>query len=190
MKQLLPVFFLAIIGCNKEDHSVKSSEKSISNVTFKKSDNPGLSTDIEGVVTSDSIKFDIPQNTSITSLIPTIEFKGQKIEPANRTAQDFTNGIRYKITAEDGSTNNYFFRVARISSDTSVLILGNWKVIKDSVVNNNWINPAGGVSIVPRPYCMLHTGMSSLLSGVMLYAPDPIMLFSLIENIPFDSNFQ
>ena len=145
MKQLLPAFFLAIIGCNKEDHSVKSSEKSISNVTFKKSDNPGLSTDIEGVVTSDSIKFDIPQNTSITSLIPTIEFKGQKIEPANRTAQDFTNGIRYKITAEDGSTSNYFFRVARISSDTSVLILGNWKVIKDSVVNNNWINPAGGV---------------------------------------------
>jgi hypothetical protein len=151
IKQLLPFLFLILVGCSKEEKELLSSNKSIASVIFKMSDNPGLSADITGVVSSDSIRFEVPQNTAVNSLIPAIDFSGKKIEPANRTAQDFTSGVKYTVTAEDGSTHSYVFRVTRISSDTSTLVLGTWKVIKDSVTNNNWINPAGAY-LLPGVY--------------------------------------
>ncbi len=151
IKPLLLFLFLIVVGCNKQDKELLSSNKSITSVVFKTSDNPGLSADITGVVSSDSIRFEFPPNTAVNSLLPTIDFNGKKIEPANRTAQDFTSGVKYTVTAEDGSTHSYFFRVTRISGDTSTLILGTWKVLKDSVTNNNWINPAGGY-LLPGVY--------------------------------------
>ena len=151
IKQLIPLALLIFASCSKKDKIVQSSDKSISSVMFRAADNPGLSADIAGIVSPDTIKFEFPPNVALHSLVTTIDFQGQKIEPANRTAQDFTNNIRYKITAEDGSTSSYLFRVTRTSSDTSTLILGTWKVIKDSVTNTNWINPAGG-NLIPGVY--------------------------------------
>lgn len=151
IKQLLPLTILLFIGCSKTENELLSSDISISSVTFQRADNPGLMADISGVVSSDTITFEFPSNVAINSLTPTIDFKGKLIEPANRTPQDFTNGKRYTITAEDGSTHSYFFAVRQISTDTATLILGTWKLIKDSVANNNWINPAGG-DLVPGVY--------------------------------------
>ena len=151
MKQLLLFVFIVFVGCSKKDNQILSSEKAISSVVIKKSDNPGLQADITGIVLPDSIKFEFPANVAINHLIPTIGFSGIKIEPANRTPQDFTNGIRYKITAADGTTSTYFFQANRTSSDTSTLILGTWKVIKDSVTNNNWSTPSGGY-LIPGVY--------------------------------------
>lgn len=152
IKQLLPFLFLILLGCSKKDKELLSSNKSITSVVFKKSDNAGLSTDIPGVISSDSIIFEFPQNIAVNSLIPTIDFSGKEIEPANGTAQDFTTGVKYMIIAEDGSTQNYLFRVTRTESDTSTLVLGTWKIIKDSVTNNNWINPTSNGYLIPGVY--------------------------------------
>lgn len=151
VKPFLPLVFLFFIGCKDKDLPIISSAKVITSVSFKKSDNPGLPGDIVGKVLTDSIKFEIPLHIPINSLVPTIDFSGKSIAPANRTAQDFTNDIIYQITAEDGSAQSYIFRVARTLSDTASLILGTWKLIKDSVINENWINPAGGY-LLPGVY--------------------------------------
>ena len=149
--KLLPLAVLLLLGCSKKDKDLLSAEKTISAVTFKMADNPGLSADIPGIVSSDSVQFDVPQNTAINSLIPTINFNGKTVTPASRTAQDFTNGINYVVTADDGSSKRYFFRVTRISTDTATLVLGTWKVLKDSVTNTNYANPAGGY-LLPGVY--------------------------------------
>jgi hypothetical protein len=152
-KKILPLLIITFIGCSKADKEFLSSDKTISSVVLKKSDNPGLSTDITASSSSNNITFEIPDNVAINNLVPTIDFSGKTIEPANRTAQDFTNGVNYKITAKDGSTTSYSFRVSSVSSDTATLILGVWKVIKDSVVNNSWINPTNYMSyLIPGVY--------------------------------------
>jgi hypothetical protein len=151
IKHLLPLVILFFVGCSRTENELLSSDKSISSVTFQRADNPGLMADISGSISADTITFEFPSNVAINSLTPTIDFKGKLIEPANRTQQDFTNGKRYTITAEDGSTHNYFFAVRQISTDTTILVLGTWKLIKDSAANNNWINPAGG-DLVPGVY--------------------------------------
>ena len=151
VKQLVPFAFLIFAGCSKADNDLLSSDKTISSVSFKMSDNSGLSSDVTGIVSSDNIKFELPQQISINNLIPSIVCTGKKIEPENNTAQDFTNGVTYKVTAEDGSTKNYFIHVTQIASDTATLILGTWKLLKDSVTNNSWISPTGGY-LIPGVY--------------------------------------
>lgn len=172
MKKLFPLALLIFISCKKQDPISLSSEKSISSVTFKAIDNPGLANDISATLLSDSIRFDFPQNITVNHLIPTIDFNGKKIDPANKQPQDFTNGVKYTVTAEDGTSKTYFFTIARISSDTSSLILGTWKLIKDSVSNNNYVNPSGD-NLIPGVY---------IGTSVDYWRFDPNGVFSAQEN--------
>ncbi|MDQ3278844.1 MAG: hypothetical protein M3Q06_10995 [Bacteroidota bacterium] len=172
IKRCLPLIVLIFVGCSKKDKEPRSTAKQISSVIFKRVDNASLSTDIVGDVSSDSVRIEFPSNIPINSLIPTIDFRGKKIDPADRTAQDFTNGISYVVTAEDGSTKRYSFRVSRTPSDTATLILGTWKLIKDSVTNNNYSNPVGGY-LLPGVY----TGTS-----LDFWKFEPNGVFSVREN--------
>lgn len=120
-----------------------SSEKSISAVIFKASDNPGLSDDVTGVITSDSVKILFPQGISLSNLIPTISFSGKSINPSNHTAQNFITSLIYTITAEDGTTKNFIFKINRIDSVT--LLSGNWHVLRDSLSDtDNFYTPGVG----------------------------------------------
>lgn len=83
------------ISCSKGDSPQQplSSEKSLTGIVFKASDNPGLQEDITGTITGDSVKVKFPSTISLTSLVPTIDFTGASITPANRTAQNFTTPL-------------------------------------------------------------------------------------------------
>lgn len=146
---------IAILSCKKQTETQQSSEKTLSSFVFKQTDNATLSTDVAGRVGADSVIVEFPQNTDLSHLVPTINYTGKTIEPANRTAQDFSKAISYKITADNGSTKTYSFRVNRLSADTATMVLGIWRVVKDSVANNNYANPNGGY-LLPGVY----TGVS------------------------------
>jgi hypothetical protein len=145
MKQFALLVFLTIVlaACKKDQTSSQSSEKSISVVELKKSDNPSLPDDISGVVSADSIKFRLLQNISLTQLIPSINFSGKSISPANHVAQNFSSPITYTITAEDGSTKNYTFRINGVDSTT--MIAARWSILRDSLWDDdNYWNNGGG----------------------------------------------
>lgn len=138
-------------SCSKEDSAPEqplSSEKNLNGFVFKASDNPALQVDINGTVSGDSVKVIFPQGISLNNLIPTIDFTGASIIPANRAAQNFTNPVTYKITAQDGSTKNYSFNSSfQIQVDTVTTVTARWGVIKDSVTNMNYTFPSGGFPI-------------------------------------------
>ncbi len=116
------LIWLGFISCKKDKPDpILSSDKFISEVVFKASDNPQLSADIHATIAPDSIKILFTQGISLTSLIPTISFSGRSISPANRTAHDFTRPVTYVVTAEDGTTTTYVFSARRLSSDKSIL---------------------------------------------------------------------
>jgi hypothetical protein len=161
MKKLLIglVAIFVFAGCDKANDPppiIQSSEKSISEVIFKKSDNPSLLKDIVATIAGDSVKAIFSKGLSLNSLIPTINFLGKTISPANKTPQNFSNAITYTVSAEDGSTKKFTFAASnRPMSDSQYMATGKWKVLKDSLYNNNffffetgsWHFPTPGVYI-------------------------------------------
>ena len=167
------LFFSLLIACSKgNSSSPPSSEKILKEVVFKAADNAGLLEDIMGTISGDSVKVKFPSNISLASLIPTIKFTGASIIPANRTPQNFTNPITYRITAQDGSTRNYWFSSTyRTLNDTVTMILGKWGIIKDSVVNTGFYlqgcgSPVPGVYIgVSADYCDFNADGKAYIFG-------------------------
>ena len=162
------------VSCSKGDSPQEppSSEKSLNGVVFKAADNPGLQEDIAGTIIGDSVKVKFPSTISLAALIPTIDFTGASITPANKTPQNFTNPFTYKITAQDGTTKNYgFSSTYRTLNDTVTMILGKWGIIKDSVVNTGYYlqgcgSPNPGVYIgIPTDYCDFNTDGKAYIFG-------------------------
>ena len=176
IRNLLFVSLICFVfnSCSKGDspHDPPSSEKSLKGVVFKASDNPGLQEDIAGTITGDSVKVKFPSTISLAALIPTIDYAGASITPANKTAQNFTNPVTYRITAQDGSTRSYgFSSTYRTLNDTVTMILGKWGIIKDSVVNTGYNIPGCGYPIpgvyigVPADYCDFNADGKAYLFG-------------------------
>lgn len=145
--------FCILISCSKNNTSTPntplSSEKKLNGVEFKAIDNPGLTEDITGVINGNSLTAKFPSNISLNGLVPTINFSGKSITPANKTPQNFSAPVTYKITAQDGSFLDFSFSCTyRTFSDTTAMIKVRWGVIKDSVTNNNFNYPNG---LYPNP---------------------------------------
>ncbi|HLP86305.1 MAG TPA: immunoglobulin-like domain-containing protein [Candidatus Paceibacterota bacterium] len=88
---------------------VKSSEKLITSFNFE-SLNPIVTGDINN--TDYTVKLEVPYNTSITDIIPTIITSDKSaVSPSSTISQDFTNPVTYIVTAEDGSTQTYIVTV-------------------------------------------------------------------------------
>ena len=139
---LIPVVFLASCKKSNDDPVQLSSEKNVSGVVFKSVDNPSLPGDVTATITTDSIKVQLLQSIPVNSLIPTINFSGKTISPANHTPQNFNSPVTYTITAEDGTTKAYAFKITRV--DSATFITGRWHIIKDSVFDTPNFNSGGG----------------------------------------------
>jgi hypothetical protein len=135
---------VAVVACSKPDSPavstpptppppVLSSEKAISSASFKRADNPGLASDIDGVLVGDSVKFDLPRGTLLNNLVPTIIHTGKSILPAGKNIMDFTYPVVFTITAEDGSKKLFTFSASKQLSDMEKSILGKWYLVTDSL---------------------------------------------------------
>ena len=129
MKTLRTVFLLSAIlfffaGC-KKNKAIPSSRKFINSFVFTEPFNHGLGRDAEGTIVKDTIKVLIPVAADIKALIPDIVHEGVSISPTQRTAQDFTNPVRYTVTAADGSTQAYVVvvRYSHTTKDITSFIL-------------------------------------------------------------------
>jgi hypothetical protein len=83
-------------GC--EAYEVSSAEKAITSFGI------GAAT---GVITDQAITITVPYGTDVTGLSPVIRFTGNTVSPASEAAQDFTNPVTYRVTADDGSARDY-----------------------------------------------------------------------------------
>ena len=90
-----------------------------------------------------SITVDVPFNTDITKLIPTISITGLSIEPSSGISQNFTNPINYTVTATDNS-KNYYTVTVRPEIDPNIQIINNDKnLLTENLIkgkNDNLLN--------------------------------------------------
>lgn len=116
-----------------------SSEKSIVSFNFE---NPMAVGSIDE--TNHTVTITVPPITDVTRLAPTIETSTDAaISPSSGTQQDFTNPVVYKVTAQNGSTQNYTVTVNVASilesigeSITSFKLSGFNPVIEGFIDNN------------------------------------------------------
>ena len=100
----LCVLFLAL-ACKKDNDETPllSSEKNILSFTFTVE-----GTTYSSTISNATITAQLPEDTNLTTLIPTITFsKGATVTPNSGVAQDFSKEVSYTVTAEDKSTKIY-----------------------------------------------------------------------------------
>lgn len=62
----------------------------------------------------------LTKDVDITNILPNIEYVGKGISPDTSVKQDFSNNVKYTITAEDGTTRTYTVEVCiNVSPDSS-----------------------------------------------------------------------
>jgi len=140
----------ATVSCSDDDEIVLSTLNNISafEINFE-----GLTTEDVTYDLGNSITISVPFNTSLTTLVPTIEIaEAATISPASGTAVDFVDGVAvpFTVTAEDGisvKTYNVTINVrgevgsgSRIETYTLADLYGENSVSTYKYAESNFVN--------------------------------------------------
>ena len=107
---------------------------------------------IDGV--AHTVAVGVAAGTTLTALVPTIAVSsGATIAPASGVAQDFTNGVAYTVTAQDGSTTQAWTVTITVNAAPDDITLAN-----SSINENNAVNDViGGLSATDSDASDSHT---------------------------------
>jgi len=109
------VVVVGFVSCKKDD------AKQITAFSF-------VSPQATGVIneSAKTIVVDVPAGTAVTALVPTIKVSEKAtVSPLSGVVQDFTNPVKYTVTAEDGSTASYTVTVTINNGDNKKNVLIN-----------------------------------------------------------------
>ncbi|WP_405209182.1 hypothetical protein [Aquimarina sp. LLG6339-5] len=131
---LLLLGFMSI-ACSDDNtpptNDVLMEDNKIVSFEFLASENDALTnaTDIVGVISDSELVINLNivsinalSDIDITNLKPNIEIsEGATIHPSPEEAQDFTNGVEYTVTAENGDSASYLVFFLKESSENKIL---------------------------------------------------------------------
>lgn len=83
------------------------NKKEITSFTFRTDQNPGLSRNVSGQISGDTIYVTVPYGTNLSSLQPSIKITGTSVDPASGSNCSFVTNPLFTVTAEDGSKHTY-----------------------------------------------------------------------------------
>jgi len=172
-KVVMPVIMLVMcFSCKPVDPEL-SSDKTITEFSFRTANNPGLSTDFYGSIVGENIHFTFPAGTALNALKPTIIHTGNSISPLSGTAMDFTDPVAYTVTAMDESIKAYEITVTVtppvLSSNKTISSVSFLKEDNPALPDNiqgtiNGLNilftVPSGISVAALKPTIIHTGSS------------------------------
>ncbi|MBN2659509.1 MAG: hypothetical protein JXR86_20800 [Spirochaetales bacterium] len=100
------LIFLIMAGCSSPTASDLGSEKAITGFAFAEPE-------AAGVINGTDIAVTFPTGTDVRALVANFETTGTVVHVGNtaqisgKTVNDFTNPLTYRVTAKDGSTEDY-----------------------------------------------------------------------------------
>lgn len=171
-KPIIFILFLNILvfisGCKKK-HDTLPSSKEITSFVFKAADNSGLTADIKGTITADSVKLYFSKGIIITNLVPVITHSGKSISPASKDAGNFSVPVHYTVTAEDGSMKVYTIVCFFLSNNKNITSFifkatGNPGLASDVTgevgTDTIIVNVPSAISLSNLTPVIIHTGVS------------------------------
>lgn len=103
---------------------IVSSDKQVLSFAFA-----GLNPVVYGNINGNNISVTVPAGTDLSSLVPTITISDHAtVEPASGVAQNFTNPVTYRVTAQDGSRQDYTVSVSVAPAAPVYNVLASFKV--------------------------------------------------------------
>ena len=87
---------------------------------------------------NNTISATVPNGTNVAALVPTISHLGASISPASDATQDFTQPVKYTVTAADGTTKKEYTVTVAIAKAYKVT-----KIEESSIKNGESINILG-----------------------------------------------
>jgi PGF-pre-PGF domain-containing protein len=154
--------------------------KSITSFKFN-----GLDPAVNGNISeaAKTVTLTVPYETSVESLIPTIEHTGVSISPGSEVAQNFTNPVVYIVTAADRTTQSYTVTVTVAPSPAKSITSFKFNGLDPAV--NGTINETSKTVALMVPYgtdvtglipTIVHNGTSILpKSGVAQNFTNPVV---------------
>ncbi|MEN7549476.1 hypothetical protein AAG747_16250 [Rapidithrix thailandica] len=120
LTSLLMALLWMTTACDKDSDPV-SNEKLFVEFNLEASLNEGVENDVTGIIKDHEIILEVPAAANISNLIPsytlsnerTIVSVGGQVQQSGKTAQDFSEPVAYKITAEDNSSKTYTVKAVR-----------------------------------------------------------------------------
>jgi len=79
---------------------------------------------VNGTISGPNISVTVPNIVNLTTLVPTIKHNGKSISPAPDVALDFTSPKQYRVTADDGSFQD--FTVTVTVTNTALATAFSW----------------------------------------------------------------
>jgi hypothetical protein len=99
---------MPVMSCKEDDPIDPPKKRTAKEITAFSISTLALTGEIDPVAYSITLTvspdFDLSQ---LESVVPRIEYKGEKIEPTAMAPQNFTRDVTYKVTAEDGLSQDY-----------------------------------------------------------------------------------
>jgi hypothetical protein len=98
--------------------------KEITSFEFLSMNNPSLASNVTATINGTAIAATVPFGTNVTALVATFQTTGTSVRVAGTlqasgtVANDFTNPVKYTVTAADGSTKDYTVTVT-VAKDTA-----------------------------------------------------------------------
>ncbi|TAE31745.1 MAG: DUF5018 domain-containing protein [Cytophagales bacterium] len=134
----------------------KSSQKQLLSFSFDEL-NPVVKATINQ--TTFEITAEIPATANLKALKPNITLSDKaSVSPTSGAAQDFTNAVKYTVTAEDGSKQEYAVTVKQVNQSTSTQI---W----DKAFGGSGSDGLGSMIATPDGGFLLGGGSRSRTSG-------------------------
>ena len=127
MKKIYLVVFLlmALYACSDDNTTVQSDAKRITGFSFPDSDNTMLSVTVVADINEEekTITAELPAGTPVKELKPSLSISHKaSVTPANGEVIDFTNPVKYTVTAQDESQVEYTVKVTSPPTQREVLI--------------------------------------------------------------------
>jgi outer membrane protein assembly factor BamB len=112
---------ILLINCKKNNPKTLSSQKAITSFVIASFNNSNvISQNVTGQFIADSIYLPVPAGTNLSKIVPTIQYVGESISPADTAAQNFNNPVTYTVTAADGSSSSYIVVPKFLSDSNSI----------------------------------------------------------------------
>ncbi len=139
--------------------SPEVTDKDITAFSFAASANSGLSADIKGVIDGLTITAAVPYKTDLKALKASFTTTGVSVsvngtaQTSGTTANDFTNPVVYRVTAADGSAQDYTVTVTAGKSTDKDLTSFCFETSSNSQLSSNVTGIISGTEVtaeVPR----------------------------------------
>jgi|GEM_PF-2028181 len=112
------VLFTCFGACQLETEPDNNSLGEIDTFGFAKAENPDLPEDASASLIGNRITINVPAESDVTSLVPTIKYKGAELSPASGVAQDFTDPVTYTVVTPEGRVRVYTVTVVKAASSS------------------------------------------------------------------------